>query len=397
MKMSTVNFADFVRHRKEFIRIDDFTQYTRARVQLHWRGIVERDRLEGAVIKTKSQQVARTGELLVAEIDAKVGGVGIVPPELEGAVVSSHYFLFEIDESKCLRKWLDYFVRSGALEDQVAARGSTNYAAIRPHHVLGFEIPLPPLSEQRRIVARIEELSAKIEEARGMRQHAASAVRAVLQAARRKLIGEMPQRGWIPLRTYVQEIENGWSPACESRPAQGEEWGVLKVGAVSFGEFDPTENKALPVGLEANTRYEVRAGDFLMSRANTLELAGACALVQKTPSRLMLSDKIFRFVFKNGSGINLGYLNHVLKSPALRLQIEQGATGTSPTMKNISKEKTMRLLIPQLALAEQRRIVAYLDDLQSKVDAVKKLQEESEKELNALMPSILSKAFAGEL
>jgi len=98
--MSTVNFADFVRHRKEFIRIDDFTQYTRARVQLHWRGIVERDRLEGAVIKTKSQQVARTGELLVAEIDAKVGGVGIVPPELEGAVVSSHYFLFEIDESK---------------------------------------------------------------------------------------------------------------------------------------------------------------------------------------------------------------------------------------------------------------------------------------------------------
>ncbi len=55
-------------------------------------------------------------------------------------------------------------------------------------------------------------------------------------------------------------------------------------------------------------------------------------------------------------------------------------------MKNISKEKTLRLLIPSLNSAEQRRIVAYLDDLQAKVDAVKELQEESEQELNAFNP-----------
>ncbi len=79
-------------------------------------------------------------------------------------------------------------------------------------------------------------------------------------------------------------------------------------------------------------------------------------------------------------------MTYALKSPALRSQIEQGASGTSPTMKNISKEKTLRLLIPSLNSAEQRRIVAYLDDLQAKVDAVKELQEESEQELNALNP-----------
>src|SRR5439155_22707690 len=128
--------------------------------------------VEGALIKTKDQQVARDGELLVAEIDAKVGGIGLVPPELDGAVVSSHYFLFEIDEGKCLRRWLEYFIRSGALEDQIAARGSTNYAAIRPHHVLDCEMPIPSIADQRRIVARIEELSAKIEEARRLRHQA---------------------------------------------------------------------------------------------------------------------------------------------------------------------------------------------------------------------------------
>src|SRR5437762_14385562 len=105
MQMPITKFSEFLRHRKDFIVINDLETYKRARVQLHWRGVVVRDQVEGALIKTKDQQVARNGELLVAEIDAKVGGIGIIPPYLDGAVVSSHYFLFEIDEHKCLRIW----------------------------------------------------------------------------------------------------------------------------------------------------------------------------------------------------------------------------------------------------------------------------------------------------
>jgi type I restriction enzyme S subunit len=161
-----------MRYRKEFITIDDLTTYKRPRVKLHAQGIVLRDNIPGAMIKTKSQQVCRSGELLVAEIDAKVGGFGIVPDELDGCIVSSHYFLFVIDETKILRRFVDYFTRTPAFQEQVEAQGSTNYAAIRPQHVLGYEIPLPPLQEQRRIVARIEELSILIDEARTLRQQA---------------------------------------------------------------------------------------------------------------------------------------------------------------------------------------------------------------------------------
>ena len=85
----------------------------------HGKGIVLRDEVDGTEIKTKKQQAAQTGEFLVAEIDAKVGGFGIVPPELDGAVVSSHYFLFQIDEQKCLKNWLNWFVRYNSLEEQV--------------------------------------------------------------------------------------------------------------------------------------------------------------------------------------------------------------------------------------------------------------------------------------
>ncbi len=76
--------GEALRHRKEFITIDDLTSYKRPRVQLHVQGIVLRDEVPGALIKTKTQQVCRTGDFLVAEIDAKVGGIGIVPESLDG-------------------------------------------------------------------------------------------------------------------------------------------------------------------------------------------------------------------------------------------------------------------------------------------------------------------------
>lgn len=392
-----VRLGEVLQHRKEFITIDDIEIYRRPRVQLHAQGIVLRDEVPGSLIKTKKQQVCRSGELLVAEIDAKVGGFGIVPEGLDGAVVSSHYFLFELDATRLERQFLDYFIRTHAFREQVEAQGSTNYAAIRPAHVLGYEIPLPPLAEQRRIVARIEELAAQIHEARELRRQAANETEALLASVRNSLIGEESKPTWVPLNRFVETIENGKSPQCEARPANDDEWGVLKVGAVSFGTFDERENKALPASIRAEARYEVYPDNFLMSRANTTELVGACAIVQKTRPKLLLSDKIFRFRFREGIEVEPGWLDHAMKAPALRDQIARAASGTSPTMKNISKEKVLGLLLPPHSLQEQRRIVAELDALQVEVDALKRHQADTAAELDALLPAILDRAFRGEL
>src|SRR5258708_36632053 len=106
MPFPFVKFAAFLSHRKQFIQIEDTELYKRARVQLHWKGIVLRDEVEGALIKRKDQQIARQGALLVAEIDAKAGGVGIVRQDLDGAIGSGRYCLFEINELSSLRLWL---------------------------------------------------------------------------------------------------------------------------------------------------------------------------------------------------------------------------------------------------------------------------------------------------
>jgi type I restriction enzyme, S subunit len=177
----------------------------------------------------------------------------------------------------------------------------------------------------------------------------------------------------------------------------GDEWGVLKVGAVSFGYFNPRENKALPSAQSYDPHFEVHAGDFLMSRANTTQLVGACAIIDQTRPRLLLSDKIFRFCFYDKSAIILQWLDHVMKSPALRYQIERAASGTSPTMKNISKGKTLNLLVPPHSISKQRQIIEELNSLQAEVSSLKCLQTETAAELDALLPAILDRAFKGEL
>src|SRR5574341_251734 len=203
-----VALGEVVRYRNEFIQIDDLKNYKRCRVQLHAQGIVLRDIVSGADIKTKKQQVCRLDEFLVAEIDAKIGGFGIVPPELDGAIVSSHYFLFVIDETRLDRRFLDFFIRTRHFREQVMAQGSTNYAAIRPAEVLSYQIPLPPLSEQRRIVARIEELAAKIEEARGLRKKAGEEIEAILPSVLYSIFEKNGAEKWKRKKLIDERLAN---------------------------------------------------------------------------------------------------------------------------------------------------------------------------------------------
>jgi type I restriction enzyme S subunit len=127
--------SELLKQRKARIMIDDEQQYKRCTVKLHNAGIVPRDVIYGRDISTKSQQLTRENDLLVAEIDAKVGGFGIVKADTAGAIVSSHYYLFEVNNGLDL-DYLEQFIIAGGLERQVYALGTTNYAVIRADDVL---------------------------------------------------------------------------------------------------------------------------------------------------------------------------------------------------------------------------------------------------------------------
>jgi type I restriction enzyme S subunit len=173
---------------------------------------------------------------------------------------------------------------------------------------------------------------------------------------------------WVRLGSLSLSSDSGWSPQCGSESRSGNEWGVLKVSAVSWGGFDPEANKALPSGMEARPECEVRPGDFLLSRANTEELVARSVVVEQTPPGLMMSDKIVRFTFPDE--IEKAFVNLANLSDPSREYYMRNASGTSSSMKNIGREVMCNLPIALPPLAEQRRIVAKVEQLMALVDAL---------------------------
>jgi type I restriction enzyme, S subunit len=390
---TAVKLGEVLRHRKEFVIIDDLKSYRRPRVQLHAQGIVLRDDIPGALIKTKQQQVCNAGEFLVAEIDAKVGAFGIVPASLDGSIVSSHYFLFTIDDAKLDRKFLDYFIRTPMFREQVEAQGSTNYAAIKPSHVLNYEIPLPTLPEQQRIVARIERLSAKIEEARGLRKGAMEEAEALLLSVLHRLAKTLNPKGRLG-DVLSKPPRNGWSARCDNA-----ENGipVLSLGAVTGFRYRATEFKRTSLNAPKDGHFWLKVGDVLITRSNTPDLVGHAAIYDGSPTACIYPDLMMRLEFKE-SAVESRFVWYWLQSPSAREFIGQNSKGTSPTMKKISQGVVMAIPFPSsLKVNEQRQIVAYLDALREQTDALKILQNETSTGLRALMPAILDKAFRGEL
>lgn len=388
-----VPLGEVLTHRKEFIRINDLESYRRCRVQLHAQGIVLRDIVQGSEIKTKEQQICHAGEFLVAEIDAKVGGFGVVPDELDSGIVSSHYFLFTIDKERLDKKFLDYFSKTPYFREQVKAQGSTNYAAIRPHHVLNYQIPLPPLREQRRIVARIEELATRIEEARGLRRKSIDELEALRRAASRELFQLNSGRKTGVLANLALRITKGESPEWQGFTYQDGGPLFIRSENVGWGELDLSKKTHIPVEFHQKlSRSQLKGTDVLINLVGAS--IGRSCIVPENLGEANVNQAV-AVITPDPERVDSHYLMHYLISVPAQDILHGGKVETARP--NISLDDLRRLPIPLRPIEEQRRIVNHLDDLQSKVDALKRLQEGTTKELDALLPSILDKAFKGEL
>lgn len=145
-------FKDICFNRKNYFVISDDIIYKRCKVKLHYKGVLLRDEVIGAEIKTKKQRLCKKDDFIVAEMDAKFGGYGIIPASLEGAIVSSHYYLYELDKKQILPEFLEIFIKTGLIQEQIKAVGSTNYSRISAKEVLEYEIYCPSIKRQKEII-----------------------------------------------------------------------------------------------------------------------------------------------------------------------------------------------------------------------------------------------------
>ena len=321
-----------------------------------------------------------------------LGKTAIVQDIDKGAIASS---LVIIRPSKDITiKYLYYFLTSylGQAEiykhDNGSAQPNLSAASVK-----AYKIPLPPLEEQKRIAAILD----KADRIRRKRQEAIRLTEELGRSIFLDMFGDpvTNPKGWEikKLRSVIQSIDAGWSANAEERKCKEDDWGVLKVSAVTSGKFKPFENKS--VGENPNFPKPPiipKKGDLLFSRANTRELVAATCLVEQDYERIFLSDKLWRISILKGL-ITPEYLKFLLTYQRYRDLLTKKATGTSGSMLNISQGKLLDMDAPIPDIDIQRKF----SDLIWKSIEVSTRIRENNKESENLFNSLLQRAFRGEL
>jgi type I restriction enzyme S subunit len=188
------------------------------------------------------------------------------------------------DSTRLDRDYLFHWVRRNQVIDILMAKNTgTRMPRADMSVLLGMDIPLPPLDEQRRIVGLLDRAG----EIRRRADVARRKARAIIPALFLDTFGDPATnpKGWpvVEIKDLVERIDSGWSPTCGEGAPEHDQWGVLKLSAVKSSGFDGNEAKPLPNQADARPELEVRDGDLLFTRKNTLDLVGTAAVVNATP------------------------------------------------------------------------------------------------------------------
>ncbi len=260
------------------------------------------------------------------------------------------------------------------------------------------------IAKKRELIAKLQEKRAALitrTVTRGLPPEAAKAAgldpHPKMKDSGVKWLGEVPEHWEVKrLRFAVSKIEQGWSPQCYNHKAENGEWGVLKVGCVNMFRFNPDQNKALPEELEPKVEYKIEENDILMSRANTRELLGSAALVEKSPdTKLLLCDKLYRI--RGTPKLHPSFLVYFMSTTKARFHYEREATGTSGSMQNIGQDtvKNLPVLIPPRV--EQVTILEYIQQRLKRIDTIIGQTENVIRILQEYRSALITAAVTGKI
>ena len=337
----------------------------------------------------RARQLIRSGDVLVSSVRPNLNAVAMVPAELDGQIGSTGFCLLRAGKNLD-RDYLFLWVCSNtfitALTD--LTKGAL-YPAVTDKQVLAQTLPLPPLPEQQRIAARLKAQLAEVEAARSAANAARKAADQLSKAVLREAFVGIT--GGNRLGDVLLDIQAGKSLQTLERKADAEEPGILKVSAVSWGKFDPDEAKATEAQ-QCDPAWSVRADDFIISRANTLELVGAVVIAQDDYPLRFLSDKLLRLVL-NRNLVDPVFMLFQLRGEMARTFIESNATGTSQSMRNIGQGVIRDIPVWLPPLLEQQCIAARLKVQLVEVETARGAVQTRLEAIDNLPQRLLAEAF----
>ena len=332
---------------------------------------------------SRARQNLRFADVLVSTVRPNLNGVAAVPEALDGAVGSTGFSVLRSKPDRLEPRYLFHWTQSGRFVSSMTRLATgASYPAVSDAIVKRSRIPLPPLAEQRRIAAILDEADQ-------LRTRATDRLRRMDEGARAavaEIVGDAPTSR--PLGSLIGEpLRNGISPSKSGSIVAD----VLTLSAITRGDFDARARKTDTFASLHAPDKVVRKGLHLICRGNgNPELVGTMAVVTSDLDGVAFPDTMI--AMRPSSEISSSALDAAWRSRFVRDQIGRGARTTNGTYK-INQQLLAAIQVPVGSPAQQEQIGA-IEELRARLSSDLASAIRSS---DALFASLQHRAFRGEL
>lgn len=399
-----VPWASFATPAGEPIVVEPDSDLKQVTVRVRHRGIVERrvSKNKKRVIGTPNQKQIRAGQFIISRIDARNGACGFVPKDLDGAIVTSSFRVFDLDSSVVDSKYFDYMVGMPIFWKlcESISDGSTNRVCLDMDLFDFFIFPLPPLSEQK----KVSKILLSLDEAIKQIKNVITKTEQLRDVLRYKLLN----RGLPGYHKVWKEVHGiGTTPAS---------WQVIRLGHIANVEFSSVDKKTvdgeIPVVLcnyhDVVGNHRIRSGiDFMPATATAKEIdkwtlqqddviftkdaeIGKVSLVEENIPNLVCGYHLGRARPKQD--IVFGpFLAEALKTPVTQKQITRLQTGLTISGIRLGDMRSVQLLLPPFE--EQKHIASVLGGVDEAIETIENVIAKTEQLRDALLHNLLTRGL----
>lgn len=372
-----VSIGEMLERASEESRLEPDVRYHEVTIKLWGKGVISRGRVYGREVTT-NRRLVRADQFILSKIDARNGAVGVVPPELDGAIVSNDFPSFEVrDEERLSAAYFGWQAKSSGFVElcRAASEGTTNRVRIKESRFLEQEILLPPLPEQQAIVARLDALSGKTQQ---LNEHIGE-----FEANADRLLA---QRFRDAVKGAAHRLMGDVAPLVRREVAIDVDIGYPELGIRSFGKG--TFHKPIVSGMDLGTKrlFSIEGGDLLFS--NVFAWEGAIAIVRPEDHGRFGSHRFMTCVVDPSAALT-EFLHYYLLSPEGLDKVREASPGGAGRNRTLGVKKLENIKVPIPTMDVQKSFVALL----ATVNALKARHATIRAANAALLPATLERLF----
>lgn len=357
-----------------------FETYKQIKLRIKHQGVELRCLKKGSEIGSK-QYLAKTGQFIISKIDARNGAMGIIPESLDNAIVTGDFLLYDFNTKLIIPQYFSYISQTPFFDNscKICSEGSTNRVRLKLDRFLNLSIELPPIQTQEKVVLKIEKVKSRLDEIQSLREEQTKDINNFLYSKYTDLIENAE---WLPMKDVAPIIR---------RPVVLKDEGLYpELGIRCFGKG--TFHKPALTGTEvANKKiFQIKKGDLVFS--NVFAWEGGIAVAKEEDNDRYGSHRFISCIAVEEKALAEFLCYHFLSPKGLE-DINACSPGGAGRNKTLGLDKLMKISVPIPSIELQREFVELLE----KTNAIKEHHKQTEQELTELMPSLLDKAFKGEL